>query len=74
VERRDVTRQTIFASLDWLDANPPVKDLLLGRRTPHRLVYGITKHSFQRAAREGAWQMHFLSVEQGAPRGGKAEA
>jgi SAM-dependent methyltransferase len=63
VQSRDVTVQTIKASLDWLDDNSPIKDLLLGRWTPHRLVYAITKHSFQRTARRGAWQMHFLTVE-----------
>jgi cyclopropane fatty-acyl-phospholipid synthase-like methyltransferase len=63
VEQRDVTHQTIFASLAWLDANAPIKDLLLGRHTPHRLVYHLTKRSFHRAAREGFWQMHFLTVE-----------
>jgi SAM-dependent methyltransferase len=63
IESRDVTRETIVASLDWLDENGAVKDLLLGRWTPHRLVYAITKHSFHRAAQEGAWQMHFLTVE-----------
>jgi SAM-dependent methyltransferase len=63
IQSRDVTRQTILASLDWLESNGPVKDLLLGRWTPHRLVYTITKHSFHRAAHEGSWQMHFLTVE-----------
>ncbi|MFL6248877.1 MAG: class I SAM-dependent methyltransferase [Thermoanaerobaculia bacterium] len=63
VESRDVTKQTILASLDWLDGNAPIKDLLLGRWTPHRLVYAITKYSFHRAAHGGAWQMHFLTVE-----------
>lgn len=63
VESRDVTTATIRASLDWLDDNGAIKDLLLGRWTPQRLVYWMTKHSFHRAARGGAWQMHFLTVE-----------
>lgn len=63
VERRDVSREAIIASLHWLDTNEAVKDLLLGHWTPHRLVYEVTKHSFRRAADEGFWQMHFLTVE-----------
>ena len=63
VGRRDVTREAIVGSLEWLDGSGAVKDLLLGRWTPHRLVYEITKHSFRRAADEGFWQMHFLTVE-----------
>ncbi len=62
VDCRDVTGATIVASLDWLESHAPVKDLLLGRRTPQRLVYWLTKRSFQRAARGGHWRMHFLSV------------
>jgi cyclopropane fatty-acyl-phospholipid synthase-like methyltransferase len=63
VERRDVTREAIMGSLEWLDANEAIKDLLLGHWTPHRLVYEITKHSFRRAADEGFWRMYFLTVE-----------
>lgn len=63
VERRDVTREAIIGSLEWLDKNEAVKDLLLGHWTPHRLVYEVTKRSFRRAVDEGFWQLHFLTVE-----------
>lgn len=63
VERRDVTDEAIIGSLEWLDKNDAIKDLLLGHWTPHRLVYEITKRSFRRAVDEGFWQMHFLTVE-----------